>query len=121
MRSTRAAQRLAGGNRAGNANRWQLICRLARAQMRLSRSVFLRWIVPLLCVLAAMLPTTRPALAQEPAAKRPRIGVVLSGGGARGAAHVGVLKVLEELRIPVDLLAGNSMGALVGGIYSYGY
>jgi NTE family protein len=80
-------------------------------------------LVPLLCGLgAALLGTSRPAIAQEPTPKqRPRIGLVLSGGGARGAAHVGVLKVLEELRIPVDLLAGNSMGALVGGIYAYGY
>ncbi len=51
---------------------------------------------------------------------RPRIGLVLSGGGARGAAHVGVLKVLEELRIPIDCIAGTSMGALVGGLYASG-
>jgi NTE family protein len=51
---------------------------------------------------------------------RPRIGLVLSGGGARGAAHVGVLKVLEELRVPVDAIAGTSMGAVVGGLYASG-
>lgn len=51
---------------------------------------------------------------------RPRIGLVLSGGGARGAAHVGVLKVLEELRIPVDFIAGTSMGSAVGGLYASG-
>ncbi len=51
---------------------------------------------------------------------RPRIGLVLSGGAARGIAHVGVLKVLEELRIPVDFVAGTSMGAIVGGLYSAG-
>jgi NTE family protein len=51
---------------------------------------------------------------------RPRIGLVLSGGGARGAAHVGVLKVLEELRIPIDAVAGTSMGAVVGGLYASG-
>ena len=51
---------------------------------------------------------------------RPRIGLVLGGGGARGAAHVGVLKVLEELHIPVDCIAGNSMGAIVGGLYASG-
>jgi hypothetical protein len=45
---------------------------------------------------------------------RPKIGLVLSGGGARGAAHVGVLKVLEELQIPIDYVAGTSMGAIVG-------
>lgn len=51
---------------------------------------------------------------------RPRVGLVLSGGGARGAAHVGVLKVLDELRVPVDAIAGTSMGAIVGGLYASG-
>src|SRR5438552_1461928 len=54
------------------------------------------------------------------AAERPRICVVLSGGGARGAAHIGVLKVLEEYRIPIDCIAGTSMGALVGAAYATG-
>ena len=57
----------------------------------------------------------------NPAAQaRPRIGLVLSGGGARGAAHLGVLKVLEELRVPVDFVAGTSMGAIVGAGYASG-
>ena len=51
---------------------------------------------------------------------RPKIGLVLSGGGARGAAHIGVLKVLEELRVPVDVIAGTSMGAIVGAAYATG-
>jgi NTE family protein len=51
---------------------------------------------------------------------RPRIGLALSGGGARGAAHVGVLKVLEELRVPVDCVAGTSMGSVVGGSFAAG-
>ncbi len=54
------------------------------------------------------------------AAERPRVGLVLSGGGARGVAHIGVLQVLEEMRIPVDCVAGTSMGSLVGGAYSAG-
>ncbi|WP_338640336.1 patatin-like phospholipase family protein [Burkholderia pyrrocinia] len=53
-------------------------------------------------------------------AGRPSIGLVLSGGGARGYAHLGVLKVLEENRIPVDCIAGTSMGAVVGGLYASG-
>jgi NTE family protein len=53
-------------------------------------------------------------------ASRPRIGLVLGGGGARGAAHVGVLAVLEELRIPVDYITGTSMGSIVGGLYAGG-
>ncbi len=61
------------------------------------------------------------ALAQAgPEGKRPRIGLALSGGGARGAAHIGVLKVLEELRVPVHCIAGTSMGAVVGCAYAAG-
>jgi len=52
--------------------------------------------------------------------ERPRVGLVLSGGGARGAAHVGVLKVLDEMHVPVDAIAGTSMGAVVGGLYASG-
>lgn len=52
---------------------------------------------------------------------RPRIGLALSGGGARGVAHVGVLQVLEEMGVPVDCVAGTSMGAVVGGFYAAGY
>ncbi|PSW18062.1 phospholipase [Photobacterium sanctipauli] len=52
--------------------------------------------------------------------ERPTIGVVLSGGGAKGAAHIGVLSVLEEFRIPVDVITGTSMGAYVGGMYAMG-
>jgi NTE family protein len=51
---------------------------------------------------------------------RLRVGLVLSGGGARGAAHVGVLKVLEQMRVPIDAIAGTSMGAVVGGLYASG-
>jgi NTE family protein len=63
-----------------------------------------------------------PVAAQDSAAEppRPRIGLVLSGGGARGLAHVGVLQALEELRIPVDAIAGTSMGAVIGGLYASG-
>ena len=53
-------------------------------------------------------------------AQRPKIGLALSGGGARGAAHVGVLRVLEELRIPVDYIAGTSMGSIIAGLYASG-
>ena len=53
-------------------------------------------------------------------APRPRVGLVLAGGGAKGGAHVGVLKVLEEMHVPIDCIAGTSMGALVGGGYASG-
>lgn len=51
---------------------------------------------------------------------RPRLALVLSGGGARGLAHIGVLKVLERARVPVDLIVGTSMGAIIGGLYASG-
>lgn len=60
----------------------------------------------------------QPAIAAVPA--RPRIGLVLSGGGARGAAHIGVLEVLDELHVPVDAIAGTSMGAVIGALYASG-
>ena len=60
-----------------------------------------------------------PPWASSPPA-RPRVCLVLSGGGARGMAHIGVLKVLEELKVPIDCIAGTSMGAVVGGLYASG-
>ena len=60
------------------------------------------------------------AVAEESDMARPRIGLVLAGGGARGAAHIGVLKVLERERIPIDYIAGTSMGSIVGGMYAAG-
>ncbi|MBL8251588.1 MAG: patatin-like phospholipase family protein [Candidatus Competibacter sp.] len=51
---------------------------------------------------------------------RPRIGLALGGGGARGIAHIGVLKLLEEMRIPIDCIAGTSMGSIIGGLYASG-
>ena len=60
-----------------------------------------------------------PVLAEDEIT-RPKVGLVLSGGGARGAAHIGVLKVLEEQNIPVDFISGTSMGAIVGGLYASG-
>ena len=52
---------------------------------------------------------------------RPKVGVVLGGGGAKGAAHIGVLKYIEELGIPVDYVAGTSIGSILGGLYAMGY
>ena len=69
-------------------------------------------------LLGTLLAAGAIAHAAEPA--RPRIGLVLGGGGARGAAHIGVLEVLEKLRVPVDCVAGTSMGALVAGAYAGG-
>lgn len=85
-------------------------------------------LAPVLLAAAALLaaaPGVRadpvPAAGPEPwTGPRPRIGLVLSGGGARGLAHLGVLRVLQELRVPVDCIAGTSMGALVGGATAAG-
>ncbi len=63
---------------------------------------------------------TPQALADRAAKPRPRIGLVLSGGGARGLTHVGVLRVLEEMHVPIDFIAATSMGSIVGGLYSSG-
>ena len=52
---------------------------------------------------------------------RPKVGLVLSGGGAKGAAHIGVLKYIEEAGIPIDYIAGTSMGSIIGGLYALGY
>ena len=60
------------------------------------------------------------SVGETPAAPRARIGLVLSGGGARGAAHIGVLKMLDSLHVPIDAIAGTSMGAVVGGLYASG-
>ncbi len=84
--------------------------------------------LPILAALMACL-LSAPAFGQaEPArplplhpdGSRPRVGLVLSGGGARGLAHVGVLKVLEREHIRIDAIAGTSMGAIVGGLYASG-
>ena len=71
---------------------------------------------------AASAQTTMPGAESQGAAagQRPRVGLVLSGGGARGLAHVGVLKVLERERVPIDVIAGTSMGSIIGGLYASG-
>jgi NTE family protein len=86
---------------------------LLRNEMR--RSVF----IVIVTVLLLICPVSTWADEQE-APQRPRIGLVLAGGGAKGFAHIGVIKVLEEMRIPIDFVAGTSMGSLVGGLYASG-
>ena len=82
-----------------------------------ARTVVAGWLVLAYGVTVAQ---EAPRGTSAPAAARPRIGLALSGGGARGAAHIGVLKVLEELRVPVDCVTGTSMGAVIGGSYAAG-
>jgi NTE family protein len=76
----------------------------------------LRTIVLILCVFFVSF-----VQGQDLKRERPKIGVVLSGGGAKGLAHIGVLKVLEKAGIPVDYIGGTSMGSIIGGLYAIGY
>ena len=73
----------------------------------------MRYILSVLIVFCLICPDTL--------GQRKKVGVVLSGGGAKGVAHIGVLKVLEEAGIPIDYISGTSMGAIVGGLYAVGY
>ena len=85
--------------------------------------MLIRWVFMTASALGLLLQAADARAAGEVAAaefNRPRIGLVLSGGGARGAAHVGVIQALEEMRIPIDAVAGTSMGAVVGGLYAAG-
>jgi len=81
--------------------------------------VLLLALVPLVGAASAAHADAAP-VAPAAAGERPRVGLVLSGGGARGGAHIGVLKVLEAERIRIDAIAGTSMGAVVGGLYASG-
>lgn len=74
----------------------------------------------LLLSLFRTLPAKDIAAAPHPE-ERPKVGLVLCGGGAKGTAHIGVLKVLEKAGIPIDYIAGTSMGSIIGGLYSIGY
>ena len=82
-----------------------------------------RWRVYLMAsFIAALSPQLLlAAVAEEQTPDRPKIGLALSGGGARGGAHIGVLKALDELNIPIDYIAGTSMGAIIGAFYAAGY
>ena len=76
----------------------------------------MRFMKKIVCILLAVMVALIVA-----AGERPKVAVVLSGGGAKGMAHIGALKVIEQAGIPVDIVAGTSMGSLVGGLYAIGY
>ena len=75
----------------------------------------------LLILVAALMSGTVSAKTDSTAVKRKTVAVVLSGGGAKGMAHIGVLKVLEKAGIPIDIVTGTSMGSIIGGLYAIGY
>ena len=85
-----------------------------------ARFEFAAWLILAVTLSAAAMPAMAEDSPGADGGKRPKICLVLSGGGARGAAHVGVLKVLEEYRVPIDCIVGTSMGALVGAGYATG-
>src|ERR1700732_1199979 len=103
---------------------------LRRLSMRRAPSILLLLLAPF-CLRAQQENRPNPASLQAPSSPvvaetktaprpRPKIGVALEGGGALGLAHIGVLKWFEEHHIPVDYVAGTSMGGLVGGFYAAG-
>ena len=88
---------------------------------------YIRYLAAALCcgfflstALAAQQPNATSVAPEASIKPRPKIALVLSGGGARGFAHIGVLRALQELRIPVDIVVGTSMGSVVGGAYAAG-
>jgi NTE family protein len=87
---------------------------------RLSSDLAVAVAVVIACTATATAQPTAALEGESPSDVRPKIGLVLSGGGARGGAHLGVIKALEELRVPIDYIAGTSIGAAVGGIYASG-
>lgn len=80
-------------------------------------TLLLTWLSP---VSGAETPEPSPGFCRLTSDERPRIGLVLGGGGARGAAHIGVLKQLEAMRVPIDFITGTSMGSVIGGLYATG-
>ena len=75
----------------------------------------------ILVIFLSLIPNVLYARDTTAVNNRPKVGLVLSGGGAKGAAHIGVLKYIEEAGIPIDYIAGTSMGSIVGGMYALGY
>lgn len=77
--------------------------------------------IKIICIVFLLLNSLAAFSQDTTSVARPKVGLVLSGGGAKGAAHIGVLKYLEEAGIPIDYIAGTSMGSIVGGMYALGY
>ena len=85
------------------------------------KTKIMKRIILLLLVSIWILPLQAQHLVKHGPKPRPKVGVVFGGGGAKGAAHIGVLKYLEEIGIPVDYVAGTSIGSIIGGLYAMGY
>lgn len=85
------------------------------------KKTYVTSLIPAVLSLLLIIPVKATGTIDSTQAERPRVGIAFSGGGAKGLAHIGVLKVLEEINMPIDYITGTSMGALVGGLYSIGY
>ena len=72
-------------------------------------------------IIIGLLTWTSSMYAADSTPNRKKVGLVLSGGGAKGMAHIGALKVIEEAGIPIDYVVGTSMGSIIGGLYAIGY
>jgi NTE family protein len=80
----------------------------------------LKIILPFILSLSFM-PLNSNALPPDPPGKRPTVGLVLSGGGAKGFAYIGLLRVIQEVGLPIDYIGGSSIGSIIGGLYAIGY
>ncbi|MBI4532628.1 MAG: patatin-like phospholipase family protein [Candidatus Melainabacteria bacterium] len=89
-------------------------------RQRLLKTIASNLCAAILIFFQACLPVLSKDCHDPASGKRPRVGLALGGGGTRGAAHVGVIKVLAQEGIPIDMIAGTSMGAIVGGLYAAG-
>ena len=92
-----------------------LKCKISRSSMSL-----LRLRLAMTCLVFSLFFCPLPVYAENNPVIRPKIGLALGGGGARGAAHIGVLRTLEKENIPIDYLVGTSAGALIAALYSGG-
>ena len=81
-------------------------------------SIKVSMMVMIIAIMASFLP---PDLGAQPASQRPKLGLALSGGGAKGLAHIGVIRAMEEAGLKPDYITGVSMGSIVGGMYAMGY
>ena len=87
----------------------------------LSLQSILRDMKKIACFLIAVMTVLSVFAEDDGPQERKKVAVVLSGGGAKGVAHIGALKVIEKAGLPIDIITGTSMGSLVGGLYAIGY